>query len=175
MDDVLATLSDEAAAALGGLSASQTQATPAAYPEKWSIQQIVEHLLLTYRATVPAIQARLDKGSATRAVPTLGQRLGQFMIVSMGRFPEGRPAPAAVAPSRPQTLRSGDELARRMRSELNEVEAVTARAEELFGSRRAASHMILGPLSMEQWRGFHLVHGRHHLKQIRAIRKEHGF
>jgi hypothetical protein len=31
---------------------------------------------------------------------------------------------------------------------------------------------VLGPLSMQQWRKFHLIHGRHHLKQIARIRAE---
>ncbi len=30
---------------------------------------------------------------------------------------------------------------------------------------------VLGPLNIDQWRKFHLVHGEHHLKQIAAIRK----
>jgi hypothetical protein len=33
--------------------------------------------------------------------------------------------------------------------------------------------MILGPLTIRQWRKFHLIHGRHHIKQIRAIRAAH--
>jgi hypothetical protein len=31
---------------------------------------------------------------------------------------------------------------------------------------------VLGPFSIEQWRKFHLVHGRHHVKQIRQRRAE---
>jgi hypothetical protein len=33
---------------------------------------------------------------------------------------------------------------------------------------------VLGPLSAQQWRRFHQVHGQHHLRQIHAIRAEHG-
>jgi hypothetical protein len=48
------------------------------------------------------------------------------------------------------------------------------RARALFGGRPFASHIILGPLSASQWTRFHLVHGRHHIKQIRLIRRDHG-
>jgi hypothetical protein len=47
-------------------------------------------------------------------------------------------------------------------------------AESLFGKRRATTHPILGPLSIAEWRRFHLSHGHHHVKQIWAIRREHG-
>ena len=163
------------AASLAGLSSAQTQATPAAHPEKWSIQQIVEHLLHTYRATIPAIQTRIDKRSVTRATPSLQQRIGQFFLIDLGRFPAGRAAPAAVSPSLPSTLRSGDELAERAGKDLAELDAVTTAGERLFGRRRAASHMILGPLSMQQWRRFQLIHGLHHVQQIKAIRRDHSF
>ena len=103
------------------------------------------------------------------------QRAGQFLLITLGRFPPGRQAPAAVSPSLPAALRSGDDLAQRIHTEMLNLDRIMAEAEGMFGKRRAASHMILGPLSMEQWRRFHLIHGRHHLKQIIAIRKEHGF
>ena len=159
--------------ALEGLNQRATQASPRSHPEKWSIQQIVEHLLITYRGSIPAIQARIDKRRATRARPTLRQRVGQFAIITLRRFPRGRRAPAAVSPPLPSTIRSGQELAQWMRAELAKMDEVTARGQHLFGDRRAVSHIILGPLSMHQWRRFHLIHGLHHLKQIRAIRRDH--
>ncbi len=175
MNTDLSRLDRELTEALVGLSASQTQATPTARPEKWSIQQVVDHLLKTYQATVPVIQTRIDKRSATRAQPTVQQRLGQFFIVNLGRFPRGRESPPAVSPSLPAKLQSGAELSERVRAELQTLDEVVERAEHLFGGQRAASHMILGPLSMVQWRRFHLVHGLHHVKQIRAIRSDHSF
>jgi hypothetical protein len=175
MYEDLRKLDAEVNAALRGLSARQTQATPLADPNKWSIQQIIEHLLATYLGSIPAIQARIDKGSATRAVPTMRQRLGQFTTITLGFFPRGRPAPAAVSPALPTTSRTGDDLAARISVELIKLDLATAQGERIFAGRRAVSHIILGPLSMQQWRRFHLVHGLHHLKQIRTIRRDHRF
>ena len=174
MHEDLLRLDTEVTKALHGLDVRTTQATPSVHPDKWSIQQIVEHLLNTYRGSIPVIQARLDKGSRTRAKPTFRQRMGQFFIITLGRFPSGRVAPAAVAPSLPTTVRSGAELAERVSTELRKLDDVTAQGEHLFGNRRAVSHIILGPLSMHQWRRFHLIHGLHHVKQIDAIRREHS-
>ncbi len=174
MHDDLRKLDTEVTIALRGIDSRNTQATPFAHRDKWSIQQIVEHLLSTYRGSIPAIEARVEKKSATRAKPNLRQRLAQFRIIKLGLFPNGRTAPAAVSPSLPTTVQSGDELAARVSAELKKLDDVTARGEHLFGDRRAVAHIILGMLSMDQWRRFHLIHGRHHLKQIRNIRRDYS-
>lgn len=171
----LQNLDAEISHALSNLDPQQMQATPTSHPEKWTIQQIVEHLLLTYQRTLPALQARLDKGTPTRATPSLLQRAAQLSIFSFRYFPPGRPAPLSVTPPPSEIPRSGHEVSRQVSVDLAQLEAMLSKAELLFGSRRAASHMTLGPLSMAQWRRFHLVHGRHHLKQIQAIRRDHQF
>jgi hypothetical protein len=33
-------------------------------------------------------------------------------------------------------------------------------------------HLILGPLTAAQWRKFHWIHGRHHVKQILRLREQ---
>ena len=53
MHEDLRKLDTAVTAALRGLDARTTQATPLAHPEKWSIQQIVEHLLHTYELKPP--------------------------------------------------------------------------------------------------------------------------
>ncbi len=156
---------------LAGLDDTQTQATPDVRG-KWSIQQIVEHLLLTYRATIAVMQTRVDKRTPTQAKPTAAQRLGQWMVIGVGRFPFGRPSPEAVCPSPQPAACTGEELAHRVQTELLRLDALAVEAEALFGTRRSISHMLLGPLSVPQWRRFHLVHGQHHAKQIRAIRSQ---
>ena len=50
---------------LRGLDSAQTQLRPAEQGNRWSIQQIIEHLLLTYSATETAINARLAKRTPT--------------------------------------------------------------------------------------------------------------
>ena len=56
-----------------------------------------------------------------------------------------------------------------------QIDELTRRGEELFGDQSAVSHSVLGPLSMQEWRRFHLIHGRHHVKQIQAIRRSLHF
>jgi hypothetical protein len=172
MQENLERLEAELAAALSGLSAREAQLAPYAHPEKWNIQQIVEHLLLTYRSTVTLAQARIDKGTPTRTKPSIAQRVGRYALIELGFFPPGRPAPPAVCPTLPASLQTGEQLTRRVREAVFALDEVLTRAESVFGVQPFATHIVLGPLSSAQWSKFHLIHGRHHLKQIWRIRKD---
>ena len=50
------------------------------------------------------------------------------------------------------------------------MDQMLSRCEQRFGAgTRITSHFIFGPLTAEQWRKFHLVYTRHHLKQVRKL------
>src|SRR5579864_9163309 len=99
MHPILEQLERHLSPALAGLDAAQTQLRPAAHPEKWSIQQIVDHLILTYGLTQHALATRIAKGRPTEARATITQRARQLVLVTAGFFPKGRPAPPAVLPT----------------------------------------------------------------------------
>lgn len=175
MNVTLCQLQREIASTLRGLDATQTQLCPASIHGKWSIQQIIEHLLLTYSSTEAAINARLTKHAPTRAQSTLRQRVFQYAVTRCGYFPTGREAPPMVTPQPTTHPLSGENLTHASAEHLTRVDLLLTKAETLFGpSSQFASHAVLGPLNVDQWRIFHLVHGRHHLKQIAAIRKAHN-
>jgi hypothetical protein len=164
----------ELAHSLRGLDVTQTQLHPPSRPAKWSIQQIVEHLLLSYSGTETAINARLAKRTPTRAKPSLLQHFGQYTLIHLGYFPTGRKSPPLVTPP-PTTLPlSGETLTQAIAEHLARLNLLFTEAENIFGATdRCASHMVLGPLSIHQWRRFQLIHGEHHIKQILAIRNAH--
>jgi hypothetical protein len=166
-------LKDELCAAVHGLNSTQTQLRPNGRPDAWTIQQIVEHLLLTYRGTVDVLETRLAKGVPTKKRPTVGHRVAQFTVVKAGYFPRGMEAPEPVQP-RASAARSGEELAASVHSEIDGLGALVDRCERVLGRERSVTHFILGPMSMAQWTRFHLVHGNHHVKQIRTIRRQHA-
>jgi hypothetical protein len=172
MSPELERLESRLAEQIQGLSASQTQSGPQHRVGAWNIQQIVEHLLLTYQLSAANFEGRIEKGTPTRARPTLSQRLGQVLLLRLNFFPPGRKAPGETLPSAPFHLRTGAELAAMLHAELARLDDLITRAELSFGTRQAVSHPVLGPLSASQWRKFHLVHGTHHTRQIRAIRGE---
>lgn len=173
MNQDLQTLEDRLRNAVHDLDTSGMQARP---PKKWSIQQIVEHLVLTYSATEAVLRSRISKERPTQARPSVAQRCGQIYVVRLGFFPHGVSAPVEVTPPTDLKPLTGEQLMAVVAEHLQRMDALLERASELFGERkRSVSHIILGPLSPAQWRRFHLVHGLHHLVQIQAIRKSNGF
>jgi len=165
MNAALVNLERRLTECLKDLTAADTQQHP---PERWSVQQIVEHLILTYSATQAVVAGRIAKGRPTQATPSLLQHWSQFHVIRLGRFPHGVSAPDAVTPPTCTVAQSGNQLAHRAAGHLLAMDTSLHEASLLFGPhKRSVSHMLLGPLSPAHWRRFHLVHGLHHIGQIK--------
>ena len=173
MHEVLRRLEESIADAIGDLCETEMQAHP---PWKWTIQQIAQHLVLTYQATETVLVRRIEKGRSTQARPSLSQHCAQLLILRFGYFPGGLPAPAQVTPAANPPAVCGADLASSAAEHLKYTDTLLDRVGEMFGERsRSVTHMRLGPLSPGAWRQFHFVHGLHHVRQIQAIRKAFGF
>ena len=171
MQALLGRLLGELGAVLRDLDSQQTQERTSGRPSAWTVQQIVEHLRLTYAATDRAMRERIAKGSPTKTNPSPAQWMGQMAVTRFGYFPKGRMAPSGVTPTQMMEPLSGEDLRSLVARDLEHMDAVLAEAELMLGRGRSVSHIILGPMSIDQWRRFHLEHGRHHVKQITAITK----
>jgi len=130
---------------------------------KWSSLQVMEHLVLSYTATTKGLLRALETGRPERANCTLEQRLRGVYVLGVGRFPPGVEAPKQTVPR----AGLGEDPLRRFNDALVAMDSMLADAEKRFGREtKILMHPILGPLTAQQWRRFHFVHGRHHLKQI---------
>lgn len=158
------------AAELGGLSAQALETHPSSYPDGWNARQIVEHLVLTYRRSAATFRERLEKGRPTQAPVKLNRRMTRFVVLGVGVMPGRRMAPPMVTPAAtPDPVLDGAALASLFRSELQAMDELLGPCREQFGKQTFSNHQVLGPLSAEQWRRFHLVHARHHLKQVQRV------
>ena len=163
MDPHLHTLQAEIAAAVTGISTEQLSQHPQG---KWCAGEILEHLYLTYTGTVKGFERVLAAGKPLASTPTWTQRGRTLVVVGLGYFPTGRETPAVA---RPRGVPSEKVLAE-IGPKISEMDNLIALCEQKLGSRRKIlDHPILGPLSASQWRKFHLVHGRHHLKQLHRL------
>ena len=175
MHATLQRLRQELTHSLKGLDASQTQLRPPLHPQKWSIQQITEHLLLTWSSTELLLAGRLAKGTPTRSRPTPWQHAAQFTVLRLRCLLSGRKAPEPVIPPDTTHPLSGTELIEAIDDHLYRLNLLCAEAGTRFGREtRCASHLVIGPLTPQQWQQFHLVHGRLHIRQIQSIRKANG-
>jgi hypothetical protein len=146
--------------AVAGLSPQDFTRAPAG---KWSAEQILEHLDLTFAGTVKTMRRALEKGP--RVLPSrVSQRFLKWLVVGFGYVPHGRKAPEPVQPRGGQ----GAAVVDAIRQHLRETDEAIAAFEQKYGPRATHNHPVLGALTAQQWRRFHLVHTRHHMKQVRA-------
>jgi hypothetical protein len=131
---------------------------------KWNSGQILEHLFLTYKNTNWGLGKCLAKGAPLATQGTFKHRVGALLVVNFGYMPEGRKAPERALPQGmpPSEVRST------IFAEIQKMESGLTDCERRFGPRaKIMDHPFLGPLTANEWRKFHLVHGRHHAAQIR--------
>jgi hypothetical protein len=170
MDSHLKKLQQALSEATAGMSAEERSWHPLG---KWCADEVLEHLYLTYTGTIRGFTRALEAGKPPAGRATLRQRARILLVVGLGYMPEGRSAPAGVVP------RGVAGVSAEISERIAEMDEVIGRCErELsdgkFRGRAIMEHPILGPLTAGQWRKFHLVHGMHHVKQIRRLREEQG-
>lgn len=164
MDPHLSQLQKEISSAVAGFSSEQLSVHP---PGKWCAADILEHLYLTYTGTTKGFQRVLDAGKPKVTPPTWKQRTGALLVLGFSYLPSGREAPAM---SRPKGL-PHEKVQSEIAVKIAEMDAMLTACESKFGAAtKVLDHAILGPLTINQWRKFHLVHGRHHIKQIEGLR-----
>ena len=166
MDPRLKRLQDKIAAVIAGLSPDQLSWHPSG---KWCAAEVLEHLYLTFTGTTKGFTRVITAGKVVTTPATWTQRRNQFVVLWFSHLPSGREAPSFA---RPRGL-PVEKVVAEIGPKIGEMDDMIARCEQALGQGRLLDHPILGPLTGAEWRKFHLVHGLHHLKQIRAL-KERG-
>ncbi len=166
MDFYLQRLQDAIVAATAGMSPEALSRR--AQPDKWSAAEILEHLYLTYTGTTKGFEKCIEAGAPLARTRTWGDRARTTVVVGLGYLPEGRKSPKNAEPRGIPCDRVLAEFAEKIAA----MDAAIANAEKKYGSQiPLVDHPILGPLRAAQWRKFHWVHGRHHLRQLQRLRE----
>jgi hypothetical protein len=168
VDPHLQKLRREIESAVAGLSVEQLSWHE---PEKWCAAEILEHLYLTYTGTTKGFGRVLagDKPLASQA--SWKNRAQAMIVLGFEYLPEGRKSPAHASPRGIAAEKVKAEIV----TSIGEMDEVMDRCAAKFGARvKVLNHPFLGPFSVNQWRKFHLVHGRHHVKQIWRLREKLG-
>jgi hypothetical protein len=160
MDSHLDHLQRAIASVTRGLTATDLTRHPEG---KWSSAEVLEHLYLTYTSTVKAFERCLKAGRPQVTPPTPKQRLATVLVVRAGLMLGRREAPLYTRPRGMPAARVVAEIG----GQIEVMDRIIAQCEARYGKRvKLLNHSVLGPLSGSEWRKFHWVHGRHHIKQI---------
>ena len=173
MHAVLKTAFDALSEELGHFDAKLAGLHPGGAAHRWTARQILEHLTLAMDATRTELDARLAKGRVSTHVQRSRPEWAlQLMVLSAGYMPRGVPAPHSLTPRSEERPLSVQELLKRLEIAAEQMDASLDRVRRQFGMERVGSHFLLGPMRVDQWRRYHVLHMGHHLKQIAAIRAD---
>ncbi len=131
---------------------------------KWTPAQIVEHLALGLTLSAATFQTRGNHAPMSRRPRTPAEHVARFFIFGLHWFPPGRKAPERTTPA-PEISRAAAQA-----HFVEGIEAWDQVDRALLPARRAdlfVKHPRMGDLTIEEWMHFHLLHARHHARQIR--------
>ena len=100
----------------------------------------------------------------TRRPRRLVERIASVSILGLGWYPQGFKAPEGTIPAERITRATAEAHFRDgiAKWEALERDLLPRRPRDLF-----LRHPRLGDLNMTEWMRFHLIHARHHARQIR--------
>lgn len=160
MHPITEQIQDAIVRATDGLTESQMRQHP---PGKWDSAAILEHLALTYGSTARLMEKCLREGRPLATSASAEHRVRQLVVLVFNYIPSGRKAPERVIPKGI----SGKEALQMIFSSLERMDQALDQCEQRFGCKvKIADHPVLGPIPITGWRKFHLLHTRHHMKQI---------
>jgi len=156
----IAELPDLVLGPLRGRADSEWERGPAG---KWTPAQIVEHLALGLTLSAATFLSRRNHAPMKRRPRTPAEKIARLFIFGLRWFPPGRKSPERTTPP-PQIDRKAAEA-----HFLAGLEAWDQVDRALLPERRAdlfVKHPRMGDLTVEEWMRFHVIHARHHAKQI---------
>jgi hypothetical protein len=166
MDPHLRSLKRSLESAVVGMSSEQLRWH---VPGKWCAAEVLEHLYLTYTGTIRGLEKVLAAGTPLSTKPSMRQRALTFVVTGLRYIPTGLEAPRIVRPKGLPT----EQVRNDIWAKLAAMDAVITQCEHRFGRHVALlDHPILGALTAGQWRTLHLLHGRHHQKQLLRLREQ---
>jgi hypothetical protein len=165
MDLRLEKLRESLASTIAGMSSEELSWH---LPGKWCAAQVLEHLYLTYTGTIRGFEKVMASGKPLASQVSLSHRVRTLVVVGLGFMPRGVKAPAVAEPKG----LPADKVQKEIASKIEAMDALITQCEARHGGRvQVLDHPILGPLTTKQWRKLHVVHGRHHQKQLVWLRQ----
>jgi hypothetical protein len=172
MHAVLRSAFDELAAELARFDAMSANVHPRGFEHCWTARQVVHHLILSMDVTRKELEGWLAKGKLPKhAHRTRAEWALQLLVLSAGHMPRGVPAPPETTPPEQDGLAGVNDLRASLENATEMLDTTLDRCRTRFGMERVGRHFLLGPLRVDQWRRYHVLHMRHHLRQIVEARR----
>jgi hypothetical protein len=174
MHPVLKSALEPLAEQVATLTAEEAQIAPLPGQGRWCAQQILEHLILTYRLTSESVCRQLKNGRVPRNRRNLLEFMLRVQTIGLGFMPNGVPSIRAFRPGE-YAPENGPAIAARFLEAAEEMDQRLVAARRKFGIQACGEHPFFGVMRVDEWRRYHAVHAAHHVDQLRhAIRYARG-
>lgn len=148
----------------------EAQTPPLPGQGRWCAQQIMEHLILSCELTSSAVSRQLKAGRVPKRRRSILGFILRVQTIGFGYMPHGVPAIRAVRPDK-YTPQTGPEIVERFLKAAEKMDEQLVAARKKFGIEICGEHPMFGVMRVDEWRRYHAVHAKHHLKQLRyAVR-----
>jgi hypothetical protein len=170
MHPILRSALDPLASQVATLSQDEAQTPPLPGQGRWCAQEIIEHLILTYRFTSESLSKQMKSGKAPRSRRTVLEFFIRVQTLGMGYMPDGVPAVRSVRPLE-YTPEAGPAMMARFLAAAEEMDGLLVASRKKFGIQACGVHPFFGVMRVDEWRRYHAIHAKHHLGQLEnAIR-----
>lgn len=170
MHPVLRTALEPLANEIAPLSIEEAQVPPLPGQGRWSAQQIMEHLILTYKLTSGELSKQLKTGKVPRNRRNVLEFVLRVQTLGFGFMPDGVPSMRSVRPAN-LTPEAGAAIATRFFVAAEEMDKLLVASRKKFGIQACGEHPFFGVMRVDEWRRYHAIHATHHLPQLQnAIR-----
>jgi hypothetical protein len=170
MHPVLKSALEPLAEQIAPLSVEEAQVVPLPGQGRWCAQQIMEHLMLTYKLTSDSVSKQLKNGRVPKNRRNLLEFLLRVQTIGLGYMPDGVPAIRSVRPGE-FVPESGLAIAARFMAAGEAMDELLVAARKKFGIQACGEHPFFGVMRVDEWRRYHAVHAKHHATQLQnAIR-----
>lgn len=170
MHPVLKSALEPLAARIAPLSEAEAQVSPLPGADRWCAQQVLEHLILTYKLTSDSVSRQLKSGRVPKNRRNLLEFVLRVQTIGAGYMPDGVPAMRAVRPVNYEPA-GGQAIAARFLEAGEAMDRLLVEARKKFGIQACGEHPFFGVLRVDEWRRYHSIHAGHHAGQLEnAIR-----
>jgi Protein of unknown function (DUF1569) len=170
MHPVLKSALEPLAEEIRPLSLEEAQVPPMPGQGRWCAQQVLEHLILTYKLTSDSVSRQLKSGRVPKNRRNLLEFFLRVQTIGVGYMPDGVPAMRAVRPTH-FTPQAGPGVAARFLEAAEAMDVLLVAGRKKFGVEACGEHPFFGVMRVDEWRRYHAIHAAHHAAQLRnAIR-----
>jgi uncharacterized damage-inducible protein DinB len=134
-------------------------------PQKWSAQQVMNHLILSEKYSVGYCQKKLSFNPNLKK-GSIGAAIKAWTVSTYFNLPLKINAPKGIDTPALPTYESVDETKRKWKLEREEMKQFLENVDDIYLDKEIYKHPFAGRLTLQGMMKFFIAHFRHHRKQI---------